>query len=893
MIAKQSAAFLLALAVLTSGMGWAQTKGPVTGTTKSGTPVEKGVVTGSGRREPASRTEVIRPPSVTEQPSAMPTTSAPQRAIPRTTVGSTKPDRKAGTLSPSRRRAKAPAPVRVDERPLWLLLSKKRYDELDAAIARLKRSHPGWSPPARLVALSEEGRRRAAVSSALESQSDRALIDVAQRFPEEFTCKQLDNAWRLAEAYGRAGRLADATRVYSDLLATCPKAEDRMATIYKASEVVSGADFSQLYQYELLNNSRPSTIDREFRRFGYDRQMTRLSALFETQKTAEAVELGRKMADSIRGWKDHKGANLVGWVLYESALYSEAAEWFALAISYDPADSDALYGIALCQFKEGNLGGARLTLLDDGRLSAKQLDERSQTLLGEVYFARATMAYQNKDYDECALFLDKAERLGKADDALMEMRGWQRLSAGQYAESAAIFERLYRTSATESRAEGLSLSLRKLGDKSKLARLEKELGGPLGTIAKAHDFDSYYSKKLFLAAYQADRRRMPELENIDSPEITLGGVYRERMLRDDSPMELKIARLPVAGASAAFGSLALRGGADWVRLKASKVPVAGAFPVGQEPLVPRPYDYGPTESVNGVEPYLGLRYEDILTIDGEVGTTIRKKPLSQEVIWRLMATYYAERSYVSGEFYRQPVRETILSYSGMTDPYTGKVWGQVLRLGGAFTGFWNFGSEGQWNLYARAGYERLTGKNVRSNSHFYGVLGLYRNLDIDGFDYFTIGPDMTYETFRNNQNHYTWGHGGYYSPSTYINVGATLNFLSEEAKPFVYKGRLAAGYTYSKEDSAPFFPSSTTVSRADLVPGYYYDDRGSRLSASGQLFGVYQVNRHFQVGGGVSFSIAPDYNEYAGMLFLRFFFRPRAAAFSTDLADQTLFRHAF
>ena len=46
-----------------------------------------------------------------------------------------------------------PAPLSVDERPLWKLFNAGRIDDLEAEIEHLRREYPGWEPPKTLVQL--------------------------------------------------------------------------------------------------------------------------------------------------------------------------------------------------------------------------------------------------------------------------------------------------------------------------------------------------------------------------------------------------------------------------------------------------------------------------------------------------------------------------------------------------------------------------------------------------------------------------------------------------------------------------------------------------------------------------------------------------------------------
>jgi hypothetical protein len=71
----------------------------------------------------------------------------------------------------------------------------------------------------------------------------------------------------------------------------------------------------------------------------------------------------------------------------------------------------------------------------------------------------------------------------------------------------------------------------------------------------------------------------------------------------------------------------------------------------------------------------------------------------------------------------------------------------------------------------------LEGENVASNQGVSLNMGLATDLRLRGFDYFTLGPDVSFDAYRKNLSHFTLGHGGYFSPERLFGLGASAHFL--------------------------------------------------------------------------------------------------------------------
>jgi hypothetical protein len=221
-----------------------------------------------------------------------------------------------------------------------------------------------------------------------------------------------------------------------------------------------------------------------------------------------------------------------------------------------------------------------------------------------------------------------------------------------------------------------------------------------------------------------------------------------------------------------------------------------------------------------------------------------------------------------------------LSYTGIKDPYRGPdsqvlEWGRVLRTGIRPSIFYRFNDN--WNASGAFDLALLEGKNVEENTTVSASASFARNLRISGFDYFNVGPSFNYEHFDKNLSHFTYGHGGYFSPVHYFNIGAGINFLTEEGRPYVIKGRLTAGFQDITESSVAWFPLGYQAH------GFYHKSHQSGEAFDFELKGVWLISPNFQLGAGGAIRKTGGYDDYTGGMFARYYFDGRKASFSSDI----------
>lgn len=312
-----------------------------------------------------------------------------------------------------------------------------------------------------------------------------------------------------------------------------------------------------------------------------------------------------------------------------------------------------------------------------------------------------------------------------------------------------------------------------------------------------------------------------------------------------------------------------------------------------------------TQHASGVA--LSASYKSPL-IELEAGTT----PLgfgNTRAVWHAAVTPRFS-SVASGKiwFERQPVKDSIVSYAGARNPATdaalgsamadianaardpvtglspvdyvtgrayglGERWGQVMKTGGGMSFSYDRNGTG---FYGDASFHRYRGENVRHN---YGIqlnAGGYMRLYQGSDSSLTGGINVNYQDFANNQNFFTFGHGGYFSPQSFLSVSFPLRYAYEGSR-WEVRGNFAPGYQSFDQEGANLYPTSDAAQAllnqmklqdADVRSRYdSLSKTGFALSADGAIY--YRVSPTTRVGGQLGMNTFGNYDEFRTLIGLR------------------------
>jgi tetratricopeptide (TPR) repeat protein len=214
---------------------------------------------------------------------------------------------------------------------------------------------------------------------------------------------------------------------------------------------------------------------------------------------------------------------------------------------------------------------------------------------------------------------------------------------------------------------------------------------------------------------------------------------------------------------------------------------------------------------------------------------------------------------------RRAVTDSLLSYAGVEDPVTGDRWGAVTRSG--FTLGFAFDNE-DLGFYGDAGAYYYEGNHVKSNQAMQVNMGAYLRPINKNQRVLQTGVNIGYSSFSENLSKFTYGHGGYFSPQSYVSLAFPLSY-SEQYKKLYWRAGGALGFQSYSSDSAAYFPTLANDQRwLDILAdtGTILESRYASESKSG--FGMnlgldirYALSEALTIGTRVSYDTFGDYSE--------------------------------
>ncbi len=733
-----------------------------------------------------------------------------------------------------------------DERPLWRLLNDKKYRELEKEIGSMKSAHPGWKPPGVLVSLLKQNLLRIEIEDAIAKRDAGKIAELGKTDPEYFSCDHVDWAWALADARALLKEASLLQGLYR-LIPECREA-DRLATLYKARKWLNDADYGLLLERE-AKAKRSGRDEAEFERLRYEFSMAQLKTSNRDFKT----ELSRLSGDMAR-YRDAGAALFAAWHFFNQGDIRSASRWFKKALQWHPGEQDALTGLAYCALKEKRY--------EDALEIAKKLPHQGK-LRRDALIGLAQEANGEGRYERAVKLFSEAEHAAELPRYAKSMYAWSQYRLGDAGDASNRFLALYQSSPDDESASGVFYSLNKADRTDELEKLGEE-AAPNSKMGQLYG-SQLYNEGQFLAARSKWPSKYADLGSVADTQGTLLAASRDKV--GDGFYGLRITHVPVIDAGWAVG------GAGQMNLRLDRVELNSGAPLYGTPLGT---DYSgklsPPASlstrVSGVEPSLTWRDERSQVWVAEIGLTPSGGEIHQRPVGHLLRELDDPNGNYAFEIYREPERDSILSYTGLRDPYTGIVWGGVTRTGVDFSTLRSL-DQGLNANFSVTG-EELAGSGVSGNAHASFISEISRNLNWKGFKYAALGVSASFDHYSHNSYQFTLGQGGYFSPQLYWSAGPSLDFMTEEGGQYLVKAHFDVGSVYGRQDA--FYAGS--------VP----EVAGGGAKYDMQLNGVWRLNSHVQVGGMFAKRYAPQYSDNAAMLFIRFLVDPRSSVLSSDLA---------
>lgn len=582
---------------------------------------------------------------------------------------------------------------------------------------------------------------------------------------------------------------------------------------------------------------------------------------------AAPAERARHMDESIGpvvvSYQNAQAALQLGWLLLEWKEPATASTWFQRARSWRSDDQEATHGLALAALAELNYATALVIAADLSYGSSARAD-----VLRAAWMGIGQREYDAAHYGGAIEAFDHAAVGGELPRYARLLRAWSGLKVGDKA-AAGDFARLYRELPDIEAAQGMMAA--SPGDPSPNDAL----------LASTEPLASLLRERAGAAAFQS--RRYLEARALDPSRWSGVG----------SP--------GVVAAQAALGRREKTGVAGLGKLTADLGPgISGSIPLGERAAISlstdrmqldagrrqldTPVGTAPIGKTLGLadgpshttirESTLSLRMERNFAIVASLGSGVQGGRTESKPVGSVEALAVPAWGQTEVRAFIEPVRESVLSWAGLSDPHSGSVWGSVRRRGVESRALYLGSAPYSAGIHLRL--EQLVGTQVANNVHRAIDVSAGRDLGLPGFAYSSLALIGSFDAFKRNLSHYTLGHGGYFSPQSHRKAGIAFDFMTAEAKSWLVRGRMSATRVWKREDETPFFP-------LDADGRTYKSSRTKGYDASFRMSAVAQLSPRIQTGLAIGRGISPQFGDKLALLEFRVLLDPRRGVVSADL----------
>ncbi|MDP3423911.1 MAG: cellulose synthase subunit BcsC-related outer membrane protein [Burkholderiaceae bacterium] len=253
----------------------------------------------------------------------------------------------------------------------------------------------------------------------------------------------------------------------------------------------------------------------------------------------------------------------------------------------------------------------------------------------------------------------------------------------------------------------------------------------------------------------------------------------------------------------------------------------------------------------------GMKVTPNIGIQLGIGRTLSGGDVNPATVGEAGVGYYVPEGGVGVRLFRRGNEESLLALAGTPDPLTGIRWGRLLERGIALNAHHK---NSNWDTLGSLVVSGLEGQTVANNRkvELYG-----RSLrSLDAVPGFSVGPELYISRFTRNLSAFEPGHGGYFSPSRSITLGAFGRYETKVGTlALTVTGGL--GWGYNREDPAPGDPISGNR------PGQYPAVTGRGLAYHGRIEGLQLLGPHWNLGFGVGMQRSSYFSDWRANVFVQ------------------------
>jgi tetratricopeptide (TPR) repeat protein len=566
---------------------------------------------------------------------------------------------------------------------------------------------------------------------------------------------------------------------------------------------------------------------------------------------------------------DPDALSVLAWHKFNHKDYRGAAELFSRLRRMQPDNKAHALGLGYCRL---NLGEYDTALLPLQELNITD-DSETLALKKRVYEEQANTAYKTQKWSQAADNFEKVLSIDPEDEDAKQLLAWARYHQERYAEARTLMEETYERKKTSKTAGQLFDIYAGTNAEKAAYDLARDLSQKSQPGMKAMAADFYFNHQAPITAAHVVNSPQKCYFNASSPRLE-AFLYHRNKDGDSGFSKLEETASPITAV------LPAKVGKIWSFSVTPKYLSSGNAP--DQPFAGRFYSFlNGAPQQNDLEDSLIVWQPDIgFEKEGRISTSIHvgSTPFNGAVEATPTFDLKFSDSKWFVDLHRWNVKDSILSYTGLEDPYSNSEWGRVTRNGITAGYTWSFLSD-YW-LSGNLGYNFYDGYNVWDNDSYHLDIAVGRTLSRNR-DEIAYGLFFSGQHYRRNSDFFTFGHGGYYSPEVMTMAGPFFRYRSALCRDYWFDFQAAVGWLHQELDGSPFYPrfdgditGLNPVAAANAI-GDYDSKTKNELGYSFHLQGMKLLNHRLAAGGFLTLEKNTDYTQWQIGVGMQFFFDPQ------------------
>jgi len=692
-----------------------------------------------------------------------------------------------------------PAPALVQA--IWDLGAAEDWDAAQKVLRALQSSNPDWQPPARLASYLAAGRRDQVIRDALAAGDWTGALSGLPA-PPAAACEAPFHLWARAEALEGIGAQPDINAFYIRSLTACTQPGLVASLAGRGLTVLDAGGLAAVSTLETLAHSGDTGV-----RLAH----TRLVRAVDLQRFDAALAAGDlAAARALAAASDDPGLlTRAGWTFLERDP-SRASGYFEKALALG-GDSDALRGLVMATPAAGRIPAARKALaqangpplvtelgarLDLGEAGLRRdsgdwtgavelassaaqanadLAGPASALIASARFDASTAAYEKGEFAEAKrLALEAAEHTSLRRAGLLRA-AWSDLQTGRGPEAADAFSRLYLELPDAESAEGFALAAERTGGLDAAAAVARTVGGPLGARIEARFASAAFGRGDFLAARARNPGRDEALRGIDGAWFRQAvSVRRQGGTQGENRFGGTVS---TTSAGTTRGPNRFEAGVSVYTLDAGRAATRETF----------------------AAPFAAWSREGQTSLAARIGLLPAGAEADPALNLDIAAARETGGGVIEGGIFIRPRTDSVFAMAGQSGG-AGNAAGRVTETGAHLSARLQAGKR----LSVQAGMSgaSLEGRNTADNTMAAAGVSVSRAFERSGFAYLVTGPFYQYQSYDQNTNFFTAGHGGYFSPQAFHRAGWSMNAQTDPLKRWITRANLAVAHETVEEAPA-------------------------------------------------------------------------------------------